>query len=151
MSRKIRDSMLAGMSVARSATADLVHAIERERERERRPAGQAGAMACGPYRRGWFDLADGREPRPVAGWTRGEDWNGYACPSFELPAGLALARAITDGALRYDLEADVFVWTGDGEAPEITVPSEVQTPEGMRKVYEIGEGRCWEEWPEPVS
>jgi hypothetical protein len=74
------------------------------------------------------------------GYTRDEDWNGFACPYFSLEQG----RRVVDAwqrkgwKARYDVEADSFIFemqAGGGEPDyETYAGSEV---EGV-KVYPIG-------------
>lgn len=74
------------------------------------------------------------------GYTRDEDWNGFACPYFSFAQGQKLVEAWRRGgwSARYEVETDSFVFemqSGGGETDcESYSGSEV---EGA-KVYPIG-------------
>lgn len=93
---------------------------------------------------------------PLAGWTRGERWNGWACPRFEL----AEARRIADwnndaaGDWRFTFDEATATFTlhdanYEGEEPERFEPFTLETTDGPRVVYAMGAWAwCWDEVPE---
>jgi len=80
--------------------------------------------------------------------SKGDDWNGWACPWFTLSEGLRLVDAwnarVEDcgqGPARYDSERDLFEFTIEGETDRF----EPEVIDGV-KLYPIGAyGWCWEE------
>lgn len=62
------------------------------------------------FRLMYFNVADGEIRYP--GYTRGELWNGWACPRFTKEVGLQIAKdtAIEDYYLVFDEEHDRFVY-----------------------------------------
>lgn len=90
------------------------------------------------------------------GYHLGEDWNGWACPSFERAVAEQIleATARNGGAWRYDATRDVFVlaWrTPSGEMNEERFAGQMVVVEGgaRKELYPIG-ARFWI-WEEQVD
>lgn len=78
----------------------------------------------------------------VAGFTKGEHWNGFECPAFRFAAAWRIANALGG---RYDGTRDVFLTPYSPDDPTVLDewPAE-QDPE-LGRVYRIGAfGWCWE-------
>lgn len=80
----------------------------------------------------------------VKGWTRGENWNGWECPRFELAEAMKVA-AENDGQdgmflIRYDEPSDTFIVMDENNEDMVdTYKGEpLETPEGIKTVYAIG-------------
>jgi len=81
-------------------------------------------------------------------FSKGDDWNGWACPWFTYPEALRFVDAwnapVEDcgrGPARYDSERDLFEFTIEGETDRF----EPEVIDGV-KLYPIGAyGWCWEE------
>ena len=81
-------------------------------------------------------------------FSKGDDWNGWACPWFTYPEALRFVDAwnapVEDcgrGPARYDSECDLFEFTIEGETDRF----EPEVIDGV-KLYPIGAyGWCWEE------
>ncbi|HEY9285892.1 MAG TPA: hypothetical protein VIP46_20755 [Pyrinomonadaceae bacterium] len=78
------------------------------------------------------------------GYTRGENWNGWACPYFTSDQARQLVRAYEEKGLRawYDEDSDAYsfeVEAGAGVKETDTFPAE--DVEGLR-LYPIG-ASCW--------
>jgi len=95
-----------------------------------------------------FDI-EGLYGGGIWGWTRGEHWNGWACPRFEFSAALEVIVFNNEppvGTARFDPETDTVIvhWQNDEEQRyegEI-----IETAEGPKKVYAIGAWAwIWEE------
>ena len=85
-----------------------------------------------------IDTFPGRE---FSGFSKGADWNGWACPYFSLDEGMKIVEASESGKGRYDEPSDSFIFTLDGE--EESYPAIV---EDGKKLYPIGNGSwIWEE------
>lgn len=94
-----------------------------------------------PYRKAWAtgDWIEGR----VACWWDGSRWNGWGVPMFEFEA--ALAYKALAGNLQYDPERDRFFEpAGEDDEGQDFCATTIDTPEGPKKVYQIGDGWCWE-------
>ena len=88
------------------------------------------------------------------GFTAGQRWNGFACPSFLLEDALRLA-AINNvspycGQIKYDPAVDAFIFDEQGDGGDEALQLEpVVFPaiaHGDHKVYGIGAfGWCWYE------
>lgn len=78
------------------------------------------------------------------GYTRDEEWNGWACPYFSYEQAEKIARIhseVWDTKVRYDSGADKFVFGFSDETEEYTA-----VDIGGKKLYPIG--TCvwiWEE------
>ncbi len=59
-----------------------------------------------------IDLLPGQE---FSGHSAGEEWNGWACPYFPLDEAMKLVEKSWANKARYDEQADIFVFTFDGE------------------------------------
>ena len=85
----------------------------------------------------------------IAGWTKGETWNGWACPAFEREAAQAIVTACnaTGGEVQsasYDEANDTFVFSSGPGDREVFEAVEIETAAGRLKVWEIGScGWCW--------
>jgi hypothetical protein len=79
--------------------------------------------------------------REFVGFTKDEDWNGWACPYFIFDEGMKIVEASGTGNARYDDDNDQFVFMlGDDEE---TYPAVI---ENGQKLYPIGNGAwIWEE------
>lgn len=78
------------------------------------------------------------------GYTRDEDWNGWACPYFTFEQAERIVEACRASGIsaRYDAALDAFNFeleSGAGEKEVETYPA--QEIEG-RKVYSVG-AFCW--------
>jgi len=81
-------------------------------------------------------------------FSKGDDWNGWACPWFTYPEALRFVDAwnapVEDrgrGPARYDSERALFEFTIEGETDRF----EPEAIDGV-KLYPIGAyGWCWEE------
>lgn len=104
------------------------------------------------YRPGLFEL-DSVTPRPVAGYTADQRWNGWACPYFDKSAADDLVAQLNEsyayyGESRrayYDDARDVYVTPYDGSDEDDWDTWGVQTiiVQGKeRAVYPIG-AFCW--------
>jgi hypothetical protein len=87
----------------------------------------------------------------LEGFTKGETWNGWACPLFTHSQALRLVEAwnvpneqlenMGRGSARYDAESDCFLFEIEGEVDRF----EAEIIEGV-KLYPIGaHGWCWEQ------
>jgi hypothetical protein len=91
---------------------------------------------------------DGDETNGVyEGFTRGDNWNGWACPYFSKETGLRIARALKGV---FDKDKDQFVFTDENYDPpedkEYFEGFDIKTTEGKRHVYAIGAfGWIWNE------
>jgi len=77
------------------------------------------------------------------GWTRGETWNGWACPRFERDAALRIVASMNDelpDTMAYDDATMVITYIPDGDldAKDEWLPELLETAEGPRFVYAIG-------------
>lgn len=75
--------------------------------------------------------------REFAGFTKGDDWNGWACPYFSFDEGMKIVEASEPGKGRYDEPSDSFIFRPDDD--EETYPAVV---EDGQKLYPIG-NRYW--------
>ena len=89
---------------------------------------------------------------PLVGWTRGERWNGWACPRFELAEAhqIAAANNAVAGEWRFTFDAATATFTlhdaTNPDDPEHFAPEPLETAEGLRTVYAIGAWAwCWDE------
>ncbi len=75
------------------------------------------------------------------GFSKGDDWNGWACPYFSFGEAQRVVKAHDSGTARYDEENDQFIFIlGDEEEVYPAVS------ENGRKLYPIGNGNwIWEE------
>lgn len=75
------------------------------------------------------------------GWTRGETWNGWACPVFSFESAQHIAKRLNG---IYDAAKDHFVFPPRGDSEESDVFGSATIPiDGKQvKVYAIGAG-CW--------
>jgi hypothetical protein len=103
------------------------------------------------WQRARFAIEDVYDP-PVDGWTRGETWNGWACPRFEWAAAqrvMEQTNASRDGdwdpvlghpPIVYDVEADRFVVRLEpGDDPDYVAGEAMVTAAGgVVMVYAIG-------------
>ncbi|HOX58189.1 MAG TPA: hypothetical protein PLC99_14990 [Verrucomicrobiota bacterium] len=95
------------------------------------------------YRAGVFCLEG--EDSQFQGWTKGELWNGWATPCFELEVAHKVA-AMVPGS-RLDSARDAFVTRNQEE--ELWQGQSIVTTDGrLLKVYPIGAcAWCWDECP----
>lgn len=83
-----------------------------------------------------------------AGYTQGEDWNGFACPYFTFEQAQLLVKAYiqSGGRAWYEIELDAFCFEVNtdegGKIVDSYLPEEIE----RKKVYPIG-AFCWR-WEE---
>lgn len=98
----------------------------------------------------------------VEGWTRGETWNGWACPRFEIAAALAIVdwqNGNDPGSMLADDNDQTIrhMPTDDPDAGETWRGETLATPEGQKFVFAIGAWAwIWDDvtddiQPEPVK
>lgn len=78
------------------------------------------------------------------GYTRDEEWNGWACPyfTFEQAQSIVEAHHRRGMSARYDINLDQFVFIPGGGDEEIYAPVEIDS----QKLYPIGAFNwIWEE------
>jgi hypothetical protein len=84
-----------------------------------------------------YGYADG-----VPGWTRGERWNGWACPRFERTEAAAIVAYLADsGVSTAFFAADDSIhlqMDGGDDEVEIIPPTTIETADGPRVVYGLG-------------
>jgi hypothetical protein len=115
------------------------------------------------YRKANFQIDDGEE---FAGFTRGESWNGWACPYFVFEVATKVANQYNDGKesrWEYSREKDAFLFFDASDevyAKEDGDEYEPYTCEGMDivcdgktyHVYDIGCGAwVWDEVEKPLT
>jgi hypothetical protein len=86
------------------------------------------------------DFAEAGYPNGLPGWTRGERWNGWACPRFEKTEALALIayqNTFEQQRAWYDEATDTFFLSVEGDTDEWK-GEPLETPEGVITVYAIG-------------
>jgi len=100
--------------------------------------------SVGNWRRGKF--ATDSTPGPYEGYTRGDDWNGWATPVFEKVEAEHIARDFAalesrwgEFVGRYDEERDAFIFIDPGADGEEVYGAEAIIVDGLkRKVYAVG-------------
>lgn len=104
-------------------------------------------------RKGRFQIDEGKTHK---GYTFEEYWNGWDCPLFTKRVALNICKEFTynyDNAEQcrcfYDKETDKFYcedYNNDYERQEIGTPTEINTDNGIIKVYDFGvAGWIWSE------
>jgi hypothetical protein len=87
---------------------------------------------------------------PFEGWTTGQRWNGWECPSFEFDTAMRIVDAWNNAAFgeegyqaRYDKERDEFCFRDGGlEEWEGFGARTIENKGKTIKVYPIG-ACCW--------
>ena len=86
------------------------------------------------------------------GYTRGDLWNGFACPRFTKEEGLKIVQHFNteDYPARFNEEKDQFEFTMDDYKDEgsldVTTPVNIEFEGNELKVYPIGAwGWIWDE------
>ena len=87
---------------------------------------------------------------PFEGWTAGQRWNGWECPSFEFDTAMRMVDAWNNAAFseeayqaRYDEERDAFCFRDGGLEDWDCFGAQTIEIEGKTiKVYPIG-AFCW--------
>ena len=90
-----------------------------------------------------FEMAPPGAPRIFAGFTLGENWNGWACPYFTRDQASALVEGwlALGGQAHYDAASDEFVFSSleaSDQLPERYGPTDV----AGQRLYPIGT-RAW--------
>ncbi len=94
---------------------------------------------------------DAIEGRTFEGFTKGETWNGFACPYFTYEQAQDLLGAFVqagDRDAQYDADGDAFMFGNIGEGP--ATPEDLERfgliRVGALELYAIGAfGWCWTE------
>lgn len=80
------------------------------------------------------------------GFTRGNNWNGWACPYFSYDEGIRVMQGFNECAenpMHYDEATDSFrVNDEEGWECECYKGIDITTPEGIKHLYPIGNS-CW--------
>ena len=102
-----------------------------------------------------FAIEDGNV---YPGFTFNQYWNGWECPYFTKETALEVCKEFSyeynevSCKCFYDEETDTFYcedYNNDYERQEIGTPTEINTPDGVVKVYNFGvAGWIWSEWSE---
>ena len=82
-----------------------------------------------------------------AGWTNGENWNGFAKPHFEFAEAQRLMVWLKYAGARHDAARDAFVTVTMDGVEELWEATTIAITDGTRiKVYPVGAAAwCWGE------
>ncbi len=76
------------------------------------------------------------------GFTSGQHWNGWECPSFEKDVAQKLLNDVIKaneyGKVSFDEKKDTFFLENDGDDTEDWQGFDIKTDEGIKHVYGIG-------------
>lgn len=96
---------------------------------------------------------DGME-EGIDAWSRGEQWNGFECPMFELEQVMQLQNELQDDpagpqiklTVTHDDVVECWIdYSSMGEEPERIYSARLETVEGVKEVYPVGAG-SWSWW-----
>lgn len=98
----------------------------------------------------WLEHEDGAKLLPC--YTDGSRWNGWAKPRFSKEQVLEMMAADPSGMFEgttYDAEKDAFIYDPEwreeqGEDIAVWPGRDIETADGVKHLYEVGDGWCWD-------